>query len=138
MNTYESTVALQMMPAKTFQEEILLVCDDRSNTRHEIDTAVCNRLDGDALKDALFVVDNIRENGMKIKWVSADTWSVKHRRRHVCDLRIKNDSLCIGPVNDVLATRVKSMSHNQESIRQLIDALRESMTGAKETFVFSH
>jgi len=138
MNTYETTIALQMMPAKTFQEEILLVSDDRSKTRLEIEAAVCNKLDGSALKDALFIIDNIRENRMKIKWASGNTWSVRFNRKHVCELKIENGSLKIGPVSDVLVTRTKSMSHNQETIEQLIDALRDSITGTKETFVFSH
>ena len=138
MNTYEETMVLHMMPAEDFQKQFMQKSKKQLRGKTEIDTAVCNILDGDALKDALFVVDNIRENGMKIKWASANTWSVKHRRKHVCDLKILNDSLSIGPVNDVLATRVKVMSNNQESIEELIDALRNSISGTREAFVLSH
>ena len=99
----------------------------RSSKRLDIETEVCHKLDGDALKDALFIVDNIRENKMKIRWSSGNTWSVKYRYRQVCDLKIERDSFIIGPVNDVLITRVKNKSRNQESVEQLIEALKNSM-----------
>ena len=138
MITFEATIARQNLSTIKYPEENINISYDQRITRPDIDTVVCYKLGGDALKDALFVIDNIRENGMKIKWDSLDTWSVKYKRKHVCDLMIKNGSLIIGPVNDVLATRVKTMSHNQESIEQLIEALRETMTGSKEAFVLAH
>ena len=139
MNTFETTITTQgFVPTKHMREETMQSSKDQLRTRPEIDNVVCFILDGDALKNALFVIDNILENKMKIKWTAVNTWSVQYKRKHVCDLRIENDFLSIGPVNDVLATRVLSMSHNQESIEQLIDALRNSITGAKEAFVLSH
>ena len=121
-----------------YKAEVIHQSYVQSNTKPDIDGAVCHKLEGDALKDALFVIDNIRENKMKIVWSSGNTWSVKYRRKHVCDLRIEKDSLSIGPVNDVLATRVRNMSNNQESIEQIIEALRNSIAGSKEAFVLSH
>jgi len=121
-----------------YKEEVVHQSYKQEKTKPDIIDVICHKLDGDALKDALFVIDNIRENKMKIKWASVNTWAVKYRHKHVCDLKIEKDSLSIGPVNDVLATRVKRMSQNQESIANLIDALRDSMTGPKEAFVLSH
>ena len=138
MYTYDTITTLEKLVTYGHEDNALRLSYDQTKTRPEIDTVINYKLGGDAQKDALFVVDNIRENGMKIKWASADTWSVQYKRKHVCDLKIGNGSLNIGPVSDVLATRVKSMSHNQESVEQLIEALRESLTGSKETFVFAH
>jgi len=122
----------------SYKEDVIHRSYKQASTKPDINDVICHKLDGDALKDALFVIDNIRENKMKIKWSSVNTWAVKYRLKHVCNLKIEKDSLSIGPVNDVLATRVKRMSNNQESIAQLIDALRDSMTGQKEAFVLSH
>jgi len=121
-----------------YREEAIHQSYKQANTRPDINDVVCHTLDGNALKDALFVIDNILENKMKIKWSSVNTWAVRYRFRHVCYLKIEKDSLSIGPVNDVLATRVKRMSHNQENIVHLIETLRDSMTGAKEALVLSH
>ena len=122
----------------TYKEEVVHKSHKQASTKPDINNVICHKLDGSALKDALFVIDNISENKMKIKWSSVNTWAVKYRRKHVCDLKIENDSLSIGPVNDVLATRVRRISNNQENIVQLIDALRDSITGAKEALVLSH
>ena len=120
------------------KDEIAHKSYEQLSQKPDIYDVICHKLDGDALKDALFVIDNILENNMKIKWSSVNSWAVMYRRKHVCDLRIEQESLSIGPVNDVLATRIKTMSYNQESIEQLIDALRDSITGPKEAFVLSH
>ena len=138
MNMIITASMLNGVSFDTYKEEVIHQSYKQASTKPDINNVVCHKLDGDALKDALFVIDNIRENKMKIKWSAVNTWSVTYRFKHVCDLKITNDSLSIGPVNDVLATRVKRMSQNQESITELIDALRDSMTGAKEAFVLSH
>ena len=138
MNMIFTASMLQEVSFDSYKEEVVHQSYKQARTKPNINDVICHKLDGDALKDALFVIDNIRENKMKIKWTSVNTWSVKYRFKHVCDLKITKESLSIGPVNDVLATRVKRMSNNQESITQLIDALRDSMTGPKEAFVFSH
>ena len=96
--------------------------------RPNIDDVICYYVDGENLKEALFVIDNIRENKMKIKWFSANVWTVRYKRRYVCDLRIENDSLIIGEISGVLATRVRSSSHSPEHIERFINALRESIT----------
>ena len=122
----------------SYKDEILHKSCEQSIAKPGINDVICHKLDGDALKNALFVIDNILENRMQIKWSAVNTWSVKYKRKQVCDLRIESDTLSIGPVNDVLATSVKNMSYNQESIAQLIDALRDSITDTKETLVLSH
>ena len=118
----------------SYKGYIMHKSNTQSNNRLDIVTEVCHKLDGDALKDALFIIDNIRENKMKIKWSSGNTWSVSFRRKHVCDIRIVKDSLTIGPVNDVLITRVKNISRNQDSIEKLIKALKNSMPCTEEAF----
>lgn len=100
--------------------------------RPGIDEVICHQLDGEALKEALFIINNIQEHKMNIKWSAVNVWSVQYKRKHVCDLSIKKDSLVIGPVNDVLATQVKNMSFNQENISWLIDALRNPVSYAQE------
>jgi len=104
----------------------------QAEKRPSIDDVICHAVDGEMLKEALFVIDNIRENKMKIKWSSVNMWSVTYRRRHVCDLIIENGSLTIGPVSGVLATRVKAASKNRESMEKLIAALRYSIAGEQE------
>ena len=135
------TITVGIVPGLSFdnfKEDEIHQSYKQASTKPYINDVICHILDGDALKDALFVIDNISENKMKIKWSSVNTWAVKYRHKHVCDLKIENDSLSIGPVNDVLATRVRRISNNQENIVQLIDALRDSITGAKEALVLSH
>ena len=97
-----------------------------------IDDVICHYLDGPALKEALFVIDNIREHKMKIKWSAMNVWSVWYKRKHVCDLRIDKDSLHIGPVSDVLAIRITNMSYDHDSLNRLIGSLRDSIAGVAE------
>jgi len=138
MNTIFTASMLHGLSFDSYKEEVIHQSYKQASTKPNINDVICHRLDGDALKDALFVIDNIRENKMKIKWSAVNTWAVTYRFKHVCDLKIEKDSLSIGPVNDVLATPVKRMSHDQECIVLLIDTLRDSMTGAQEAFVLSH
>jgi len=84
------------------------------------------------LKEALFVIDNIRENNMKIKWTSINVWSVLYKRKHVCDICIGDDSLSIGPISGVLATHVANASYDHKNIMQLIGALRSAVAGTPE------
>jgi len=101
--------------------------------KHKIDDVICHSLDGDALKEALFVIENIRENKMKIKWFSVNVWTVRYKGRYVCDLRIENDSLVIGEITGVLTTRVRTMPHSRENVERFINALRESVTAGQIT-----
>ena len=100
-----------------------LSAQNQAMTRPEIDEVICQNLDGSALKDALFIVDNIRDNKMKIKWSSVNVWTVKFRGRHVCDLTVMHNSLRIGHVSNILATRVKRMSNDFEYTKRLVDAI---------------
>jgi len=108
--------------------------DEQFETKSKIDDVVCHSLDGEALKEALFVIDNIRENKMKIKWFSVNVWTVRYKGRYVCDLRIEKDSLVIGEISGVLATRVKTMPHSPESVERFINALRESITVGQRAY----
>jgi len=111
-----------------------LLAPVQATSRPKIDDVICHYLEGEKEKDAFFVVDNIRDNKMKIKWFSPNTWAVTYRRKHVCDLTIANGILNIGPVSEVLATRVKNMSYNKENMKRLVDALTSSITGPQEAY----
>ena len=97
-----------------------------------IDDVICHYLDGQALKEAMFVIDNIRDHKMKIKWSKYNVWSVRYKRKHVCDLRIERDALHIGPVNDVLGIRITNMSYDHDSLNRLIRNLRDSIAVTHE------
>jgi len=103
--------------------------------RPEIDSIICRNLEGDALKEALFIVDNIRENKMKIKWSAVNVWEVKFRGRHVCNLTVVHGALRIGHVSNILATRVRKMSNDFEYTRRLVDAITNSMSEKPATSV---
>jgi len=105
---------------------------EQLDTRPAIDDVICHYVDGKALKDALFIVDNIREHKMKIRWTAVNVWTVQYKRKHVCDLRIENGTLRIGQVSGILATRVTNMSKNTENMEWLIDALRNPVAGTQE------
>jgi len=108
------------------------LAQEQVNSKPGIDNVICHALDGEALKEALFIIGNIRENKMRIKWSAVNVWSVRYKFKHVCDLSISKNSLVIGPVNDVLATRVKNMSYTHENISWLIDALRNPVKDTQE------
>ena len=103
-------------------------------SRPAIDSVVCHQLEGSALKEALFIIDNIEANKMKITWSSLNVWSVKYGRKHVCDLSIENGSLVIGQLSQALITRVKDKSRNKENMMQLIDAMLNAMPRTQEAY----
>ena len=103
--------------------------NEQSVSRPSIDEVLCNTLDGETLKEALFIIDNIRENNMKIKWSSVNVWTVRYKRKHVCDLKIDRGALTIGQISEVLATRVKNMPYNPENNNPLLDALKDLVSG---------
>jgi len=107
---------------------------EQLRTRPKIDNVICHNLEGDALKEALFVIDNIRENKMKIKWSAINVWSVEYKRKHVCDLRIEKGSLTIGEVSDILITHVKNLSYETQSTNPLFDALMEMSRGEQPAY----
>ncbi|MCL2425786.1 MAG: hypothetical protein FWD05_05570 [Oscillospiraceae bacterium] len=126
MNT-NITVGLFTKSGRSAGDNTALSAHDQVKFRPQIDEIICQNLEGSALKDALFIVDNIRENKMKIKWSSVNVWTVRFRGRHVCDLTVVHGALRIGHVSDILATRVKYMSHDFDYTRRLIDAISNSM-----------
>ena len=104
----------------------------QKTTKPQIDDIVCQYLDGETLKEALYIVNNIREHGMKIKWSSYNVWTVRYKRKHVCDLRIDKGSLHIGQVSGILAIRVTNASYDRESLNRMITALKDSIAGPQE------
>jgi len=136
MNTYAAAGRLFDTIATIMQNDdgnnSMISIHEQLEAKPKIDDVICHYLDGEALKDALFIIDNIREHDMKIKVSSINVWSVQYKGKHVCDLRIKDDSLHIGQVSGVLAIRVTNMSYDHESLNRLIEALRDSITGAQD------
>ena len=132
MNTFMDKV---MFTNKEYDENGQMrtpTAQEQLKTRPRIDDVICHNLDGSTLKEALFVIDNIRENKMKIKWSAINVWSVEYKRKHVCDLRIKNGSLIIGKVSDILITRVKNLSYNPQTANPLLDAIIDMVNGEKQ------
>jgi len=136
MNTHETTMMLSGMILNNTENEIPTP-NMQMSTRPAIDNVVCHYLDGEALKNALFIIDNIREHDMKIKWSSVNKWAVKYRSRHVCYLSIENGFLVIGQVSDILAKRVKYMAYDLENMKRLVDVFRNSMPEAQETYALT-
>ena len=127
MNTEITTKMFNAFTMETNNGTRKLTAHDQVKFRPQIDEIICQNLDGNAQKEALFIIDNIRENKMKIKWSAVNVWKVKFRGRHVCDLTVVHGALRIGHVSDILATRVKYMSNDFEYTRRLIDAISNSM-----------
>ena len=98
--------------------------------RPEIDDVICHYLDGETLKEALIVIDNIRAGGMKIRWSSVNVWSVLYKRRHVCDIILSNGKWSIHQVCEYNNTCECYKSYDPESMKRLIGALRDSLIGA--------
>ena len=105
---------------------------EQERNRPNIEDVICHSLEGDTLKEALFVIENIRENKMKIKWSSVNVWSVQYKRRHVCDLRIERGNLIIGKLSDILVTRVKNLSYNPQTANPLLDAIIDMVNGEQK------
>ena len=111
-----------------YKKETAYTAQEQINDKPAIDDVICHYLDGEALKEALFIIDNIYSNKMKIKWSSVNVWSVWYKRKHACDITIENGSLKIGNVSDIFATRVKYMTYDLENMKRLVDALRNAVT----------
>jgi len=107
---------------------------EQLKTRPDIEDVICHNLEGDTLKEALFIIDNIRENRMKIKWSSVNVWSVQYKRKHVCDLSLKNGNLIIGKISDILVTRVKNLTYNTVTTNPMFDALLDLVNGEQEAY----
>jgi len=103
---------------------------DQMKDKPMIDEVICHHLDGETLKEALIVINNIRAGNMKIRWASYNVWSVHYKRRHVCDMIIKNDSWSIRQVCEYVKTCDCYMAYDPESMKRLISALRDSISVA--------
>jgi len=92
MNNYVITTAALLSLTPGFTEETKHTGPEQVSARPDIDDVICHLLDGNALKDALVFIDNIRANRMKIRWSSVNVWSVHYKRRHLCDIRLEKGS----------------------------------------------
>ena len=114
------------------KEETDFTAPQQVNSKPVIDDVICHYLEGEALKEALFIIENIYSFNMKIKWSSVNVWSVWYKRKHTCDIAIKNDSLIIGNVSDIFATRVKYMTYDFENMKRSIYALTNAIVEPQE------
>jgi len=105
---------------------------EQLRTRPEIEDVICHNIEGEKLKEALFIIDNIRDNKMKIKWSSVNVWSVQYKRKHVCDLSIENGNLIIGKLSDILITHVKNLSYETTTENPLLDAIIDMVNGTQQ------
>ena len=126
MNTNIAHSLIQLLKLDRKIDTTIAPAHEQMMTNPEIDDVICHYLDGGTLKEALYIIDNIREHKMRIKWSSINLWTVRYRRKHVCDLSIKNDALHIGKVNGILEIRVTDMLYSPESLRRLIISLKNS------------
>ncbi|MCL2820881.1 MAG: hypothetical protein FWD38_08675 [Oscillospiraceae bacterium] len=134
MNKNESTRTTFAIMPNYEHNEAAPAADMQAEMRPNIDDIVCHHIEGENLKEALFIIDNIRENHMKIKWTAVNTWSVSYRMKHVCDLKITNGNLVIGKLSEVLITRVRDRAKNPETLAPLFDAMREMMSAEQTAF----
>jgi len=131
MNTLDTTGMYYtgIMP-DTENYETKPLAHEQLKSRPKIDDVICQYLEGESLKEALIVINNVRAGRMKIKWSSVNTWSVHYRRKHVCDIRLENGSWSIRQVCEYINTCKCYMSYDPESMKRLISALRDSITVA--------
>ena len=104
----------------------------QKKTKPPIEDILCQYLDDESLKQALYITNNIHEHNMIIKWKSCNVWTVKYKRKHVCDLKIEKGALHIGEVSGVLAIRVTNKSYDRDSINRLIGSLKNSIASTQE------
>ena len=100
--------------------------------RPEIDEVICNTLEGNALKDALNFVDNIRASKMKIEWSSINVWSVHRGMKHIMDIRIANGTWHLTLLLDHANSGAAQLSTEMEGVRKLINSLKHSVSSPRE------
>ena len=128
MNAHVMSNATLVSLAPNYVDETRHLSAEQVIARPEIDDVVCHLLEGDALKDALIFIDNIRANRMKIRWSSVNVWSVYHKHTHVCDIRLEKGSWSASQVSDQYNARVYYFSDSSECMIWLAREFRDTAT----------
>ena len=128
MNDHVTTNAAFMSFAPRFNDKTRYLSTEQVNARPEIDDVVCHLLEGDALKDALIFIDNVRANRMKIRWSSVNVWSVYYKHMHVCDIRLEKDSWSLSQTGENYNARVYYFSDSSECMIWLARELKDTVT----------
>ena len=128
MNDHIITTVALVKFAPRFIEETKHTSPEQVSARPDIDDVICHLLEGNALKDALVFIDNIRANRMKIRWSSVNIWSVHYRHKHVCDIRLEKGSWSVSQISERINTRVDYFPNNSERMIWLSRALKDSIT----------
>ena len=128
MNNHVITTAALLDLAPGYTEETKHTSPEQVSARPDIDDVVCHLLEGNALKDALVFIDNIRANRMKIKWSSVNVWSVHYKHKHVCDIRLEKGSWSVSKISEQINTQGEYFPNNSERMIWMSRALRDSIT----------
>ena len=128
MNDHIITTVALVKFAPRFIEETKHKGPEQVSARPNIDDVICHILEGNALKDALAFIDNIRANRMKIRWSSVNVWSVSYKRRHVCDIRLEKGSWSVSQISENINTREAYFPYNSERMIWLIRAQKDSVS----------
>ena len=127
MNNYVITTAALLSLAPGLIEETKYTSPEQVSARPDIDDVVCHLLEGNALKDALVFIDNIRASKMKIRWSSVNVWSVHYKHKHVCDIRLEKGSWSVSQISEQINTYEDYFPYNAERMIWLSRALRDSI-----------
>jgi len=104
----------------------------QNHTKPDIDEAVCHTLEGDALKEALNFIDNIRASKMKIEWSSVNVWAVYRGFSHVMDIQVANNTWNITLLLNHATSGASYFSSEREGVRRLINSLKNSVGHQRE------
>jgi len=132
MNNHIITTAALLNLAPGYTEETKHTSPEQVSARPDIDDVVCHVLEGNALKDALVFIDNIRANRMKIRWSSVNVWSVHYKHKHVCDIRLEKGSWSVSQINEHINTQEDYFPNNSERMILLSRALKDSTARDKQ------
>ena len=128
MNNYVITTAALVSLAPGLIEETKHTSPEQVSARPNIDDVVCHLLEGNALKDALVFIDNIRANRMKIRWSSVNVWSVHYKHKHVCDIRLEKGSWNVSQISEHINTQEDYFPNSSERMIWLSRELKDSIT----------
>ena len=65
-----------------------LLQQEQKITKPKIEEVIGDFLDGDALRNALDFVNYLRDNNMNLRWSATSTWTIKHKSKRVCLIRL--------------------------------------------------
>jgi len=132
MNNHVIATAALLDLAPGYTEETKHTSTEQVSARPNIDDVVCHLLDGDALKDALVFIDNLRANKMKIRWSSVNVWSVHYKHKHVCDIRLEKGSWSVSQISEHINTQEDYFLYSAERMILLSHALEDSIARDKQ------